>query len=148
MTPTAIARRGGKKGGVRINRNVEVSGKTGFERVVLPGELGSGSKEKKVKKVVKTPPKKAPLKKVTGKKAPATKAPATKASAKKAPAKKTPPPSKKQSTAASPLVRVKTEKTRSSSRSIGYKKGMYNQKRLENIAWRGTGSSSDPVVFL
>ncbi|GMI36518.1 hypothetical protein TeGR_g2473 [Tetraparma gracilis] len=116
---------------VSFNKNMAVPGTTGFERCELPGE----KRREKVKPKAKPAAKAKPAKKAVVKKEP-------KAAAKKVSPKKTPP--KKKGTP----VKVKTEATRASRRSRGYKKGMYSQSRLENIAWNGGGTVSDPIVFV
>ena len=172
LTPTAKAKRG-TKGNISFNKNMTVEGTTGFERVVLPGEQ---RKKKKAMKSpprsplrsppkLKSPPKKKETKKETKKKETKKetkkketkkketkkemKKKATPKNTKKTVAKKTTTP-KKSASKTTPMIlaKVKTEATRSSRRSSTYKKGMYSQKRLENIAWQGGGSVSDPIVFM
>jgi len=45
------------------------------------------------------------------------------------------------------LVKVKSEKLRSSLRAKTHKVGFYAVRNLENLAWKGQGTESDPITF-
>ena len=62
---------------------------------------------------------------------------------KKAPARKSPAAKARKPT----VVKVKTEPTRRSRRSSGYKKGSFSVAHMERVAWSGSGSSHDPIRF-
>ena len=115
-----------KKRRISFRKGFEMEGTSGYDRVILPGEKKVSPKKKSKtppKKKAKTPPKK---------------------KAKTPPKRKAKTPPKKKT---SQLVKVKSEATRSSGRTRTMKKGFYNEKRLRDLAWKGTGTQTDPIYF-
>ena len=131
-----------KKRRISFRKGFEMEGTSGYDRVILPCEKEGGTSSKKKvspKKKSKTPPKK---KSKTPPKKKAKTPPKKKA--KTPPKRKAKTPPKKKT---SQLVKVKSEATRSSGRTRTMKKGFYNEKRLRDLAWKGTGTQTDPIYF-
>ena len=140
-----------KKRRVSFRKGFKVQGNTGWDTPVLPGEIEPTDEQQQQQPVSSpSPTSAARQKKLKGRKAtPAL--PRTSSAGKaggKASSKVKPIKRAALSAKESPKSKVKTEPTRDlPSRRTRTKKGFYNEKRLQNLVWRGAGTAGDPINF-